>query len=470
MMLAERFPTFARHWQVLRAAWAIENAADAARRPVSDPEFLPAALEIMESPPSPGLRMLMLLLCGLFAVAILWSCFGRLDVVAVASGRIVPAGNVKLIQPIEIGVVRAIHVRDGQHVTRGQLLIELDPTISGAEEAQATQGLLAARVIGARNTALLAHLAGRASTFVAPPGTPKETVAVQRQFIAADVATYEAKRAGLIEQRAGANAELASATAAIAKLIETLPLIDQQLEARRELTGRGHYPKLKLLEYEQFRIEHLRDTDVQKAIASKARAAIANIDAQLAELKQTFAREAVGDLSKAGDDASLRVEELHKSAQRKVLQQLRSPVDGVVQQLAIHTIGGVVQPAQSLMVVVPSNISLEVEALILNRDIGFIRNGQKVRVKLEAFPFTDYGLIGGSVMNISRDAINDEKLGLVYAARVRLDSRVMHLPSGDVPLSPGMAVQAEIRTGERRIIQYLLSPIAKSIDEAGRER
>ncbi|TFI58515.1 HlyD family type I secretion periplasmic adaptor subunit [Sphingomonas parva] len=468
--IADRFPTLSRHLAVLKEAWQRQNDADRSRKPREEYEFLPAALEIMETPPSPGLRVLMLTLCSLFAIAVLWSFIGKVDVVAVGTGKTIPAANVKVIQPVEIGAVRAIHVRNGERVKKGQLLIELDPTLVGADEAQATRGLLSARIAQARNDALLAHLSGRPARFVAPAGTPADTVTTQNLLIRSAIAEYEAERATLAQSRAEQGAQLSSAEAEIAKLRQTLPLVDQQLEARRDLSAKGHYPKLKVLEYEQLRVEHLQNIAVQESAAAKARAAIGAIDAQIAKLRQSFAKTASTELATAEDESSMRGEELRKSERRRLMQQLRSPVDGVVQQLAVHTVGGVVQPAQPLMVIVPDGSEIEVEAQILNKDIGFIREGQPVRVKLEAFPFTDYGLIEGVVETISRDAIQDEKIGLVYAARVRLKRDFLQIGTRRQPIGPGLAVQAEIKTGERRIIRYLLSPISQAVDEAGRER
>ncbi|HEX8402004.1 MAG TPA: HlyD family type I secretion periplasmic adaptor subunit [Allosphingosinicella sp.] len=467
---AARFPTLSRHLSVLREAWALQNEADRRRKPIAEHEFLPAALEIMEKPPSPGLRWLTLTLCSLFAIAILWSFLGRIDVVAVASGKVIPAANVKIIQPLEIGAVRAIHVRNGERVRKGQLLIELDPTLAGADEAQATQGLLSARIAEARNDALLAHLTGRPVRFVAPAGTPPAIAQTQDQLIRAAIAEYEAERASLAQSRAERSAELAGTGAEIEKLRQTLPLLDQQMAARKDLADKGHFSKLKLLEYEQLRVEHVQNIAVQESIAAKARAAIGNIDAQLARLRETFGKAAVTELSEAEDKSSLATEELRKSARRREFQQLRSPVDGTVQQLAINTEGGVVQPAQPLMVIVPAESAVAVEVQILNKDIGFVREGQPVRVKLEAFPFTDYGIIEGVVESISRDAIQDEKLGLVYAARIRLNRGTIQVGERVQPIGPGLAVQAEIKTGARRIIQYLLSPISQTLNEAGRER
>ena len=481
---ADRMPTLAKHFRVLRASWAMENAADQTRQPRSDHEFLPAALEIMEKPPSPGLRWLMLTLCALFTIALLWSFIGKVDVVAVASGKTLPVANVKTIQPIEIGSVRAIHVRNGQHVNAGQLLIELDPTLAGADQAQATQGLLSSRIGEARNNALMAYLHGQSPQFRAPSGTPPVVVQTQIQMIRSLILEYEAQNASLAQTRAEKAAERQGSDAEIAKLRETLPLIDKGLAARQELTDKGYFSNIRLLDYQQQRVELIHNIDVQRSNVAKANAAIANIDAQMAVLRATFGKTAVTDLAKSEDESAIRTQELNKSDRKRAFQQIRSPVSGTVQQLALATIGGIVQPAQLLMIIVPDGSAIEVEAMIQNKDIGFVRERQGVRVKLEAFPFTDYGLIDGVLETISRDAIDTSQdrsqqrdkdnrpvqQGLVYAARIKLTKNTIRIAGRDQLIGPGLAVQAEIKTGERRIIDYLLSPIAKTVNEAGRER
>lgn len=492
-----RMATLERHWSVLKLSWRDQNERAAQAKPRAEHEFLPAAQEIIERPPSPGLRWLLLGTCIFMVLAIGWAFIGRVDVVAVASGKVVAAGNAKVVQPLEIGTVRAIHVRNGQFVRAGQLLLELDPTLATAEEAQSTQTLANARVLQARNDALLAHLAGRNARFVAPPGTPPAVVRTEQQLVANAIAEYDAEMASLGQQRAEKQADLAAANGEIAKLRESLPFIEKQLAARKELTEKGYYSKLNLLEYEQAANEHVRSIDVQMANAARARASIGDIDAQVARLRGTFGKTAANDLAEASGKAGLASEELRKSERRRQLQELRSPVDGVVQQLAVSTIGGVVQAAQPVMVIVPCSTaggvpdparcssSVEVEAMVQNKDIGFVKVGQRVAVKLEAFNFTDFGLVEGVVDNISRDAIETpskrddpnakptgEQGGLVYAARIRLlcgESGPTRSPLCD-RIGPGMAVQAEIKTGTRRIIQYLLSPLSKSVQEAGRER
>lgn len=495
---SSRFPALARHSEVLRESWRGQNEADRAFKPKKEHQFLPAALEIMETPPSPGMRWLLLLTCGLFVLALVWAIFGKIDVVATAAGKIVPSGSAKVIQPIEIGAVRAIHVRNGQFVEKGDLLIELDPTLASADEAQSVQSLQSARIVEARNDALLAHLQGGSTRFAAPEGTPNDIALTQQSFIDSSIAEYEAQAAGLRQQRAENQAQLAASRAEVAKLEEALPYIDQQVSARAELAAKGFYSKLQLLEYEQLRAEHVRNVEVQQANAVRARASIERLDAELRALRASFGKAAVTDLAEASDRASLAGEEVRKAERRRQYQELRAPVDGVIQQLAVTTVGGVVQPAQPLMVIVPCiagaagseascNSGISVEAFVQNKDIGFIKVGQRVAIKLEAFNFTDYGLIEGTVTNISRDAIDQSQQpvgsvrdengrpiqpGLVYAAKIQIPCKPSDADRSQLckSIQPGMSVQAEIKTGRRRIIQYLLSPISRAVSEAGRER
>jgi len=496
-IFAERFPTLARHWQVFRESWRNQNVADQAFKPKAEHEFLPAALEIMEKPPSPGLRWLLLITCALFVLALIWAIFGRIDVVAIAAGKTVPGENVKIVQPIEIGAVRAIHVRNGQFVRKGELLIELDPTLATADEAQSTQSLRSAQIIKARNDALLAHLRGAPARFVPPEGTSPEISATEEAFVRNAVAQYEAQKSALIQQRAESEADLSATKAEIAKLEEVLPYIDKQMNARAELTEKGFFSRLKLLEYEQLRAEHMRNIEVQRANFARSQASIRRLEAEFLGLRAGFGRTAVTDLAEAEQEAGLAGEQLRKAARMRQYQELRAPVDGVVQQLAVTTVGGIVQPAQPLMVIVPCsgggaaaascNGGVTVEAFVQNKDIGFIKVGQRVAVKLEAFNFTDYGLIEGKVTTISRDAIDQSQQpvgsvkdengrpvepGLVYAAQIELICAAKGRTRNPLcdRVQPGMSLQAEIKTGRRRIIQYLLSPISQALGEAGREK
>jgi hemolysin D len=255
-----------------------------------------------------------------------------------------------------------------------------------------------------------------------------------------------------------------------AKLSETLPLLDEQIAANEQLLAKGYVSKLKVIEMRRQRLSTARDRDAAIETAAKASAQLAGADSNITQGNAAARARVLGDLAKAEADAKLRREELAKATQKSSLQTLSSPVSGTVTQLAIHTIGGVVEATKPVMVIVPDNGTLIAEVKILNKDIGFVRRGQPVAIKLEAFPFTRYGTMIGSIQNVGSDAIDDEKLGLVYPAQIVLErakrSSNGHLLKG----SAGMQVTADIRTDRRSILSYLLSPIDEAAQEAGRER
>jgi len=467
-----------RHWEIAKLALAEEKQRSQWLMKSSDADFLPAALEIVEKPVSPGGRIAAYLLASTFVITLLWLTFGEIDVVASAPGKLIPADNVKLVQSSEGGIVRTILVRDGQHVKKGQPLVALDPTVSTAEAAQAQKALRTAELDAARAKAILSALDGHALAFVAPQGTPAEIAETQRSLAAAElgdiqsgVAAYEADR------RSSASAREEARKQAI-KLDETLPLLDEQLNANEQLLAKGYVSKLKVIEMRRQRMATARDRDIALDTANKAQAQMARAGNSASQSRSQARAKVLDQLAKAEAEADLRREELTKATQRSSLQQLLSPVDGTVAQLAVHTIGGVVEPAKPIMVIVPKGGSLVAEVKLANRDVGFVRVGQPVAVKLEAFPFTRYGTVPGHVEWISADAVEDERVaqmrqtapGLVYTVRVLLDRTAFRRDNEQAQLSAGMSTTADIRTGRRSIISYLLSPIDEARLEAGRER
>lgn len=460
-----------RHWDVLTVSWAEESKRRREERLKREShEFLPAALEVLERPPSPIGLMIVWILLAIIGAAMLWAVFGKLDVVASAQGKIIPVDKVKVLQSADGGIVRAIHVRDGQRVRKGQVLIDLDPTQSGADKAQAASALGAAKVAGAYAQALLDYAHTGRIAFKAPEGTPVEIAQTQQDLLRAAAAEYQAQVADLQERGAESRALAAQSEKEVSKLQATLPLLKERVTRRKSLADRGLSSKLLQLEIEQQQIEHEREIGVQAENGARYRATQASTSAQIAALKQGFVRQAAEALAKAQDEIRLRQEELTKATQRNGLQRLRAPVDGTVQQLTVATIGAVIKPADPIMMVVPLNGTLEVEAMIANKDIGHVRVGQEVAIKLEAFSFTDYGTVPGHLVQISPDAIQDEKQGLIYQARIRLDRSTIDVDGRSMPLAPGLAATADIHTGSRRIISYLLSPLSRRAQEAGRER
>jgi hemolysin D len=458
------------HCRVIREALQADKERRRARKPSLEAEFLPAALEVVERPVSPTGRRTAWILLVCLVGTLLWLVLGRVDVVASAPGKIVPSGSVKIVQSAGSGVVRAIYVKDGDIVRQGQLLVELDPTLSSADLEEAQKGLLAAELDAARNRAIADALAGRDVHFVAPDGTAPDVAETQRQLIAAQVGEVEANVSSLSAARASSLSDAAAAAAQRRKLDSTLPILDHELEAMNRLDAKGYAPGLRLLELQRQRRGEAGDRDVAAAQEAKGFSDAQKLARQMSETREQALRIALADLAKAESEVILRREEVTKAQRKSILQRLTAPADGTVQQLAIHTIGGVVEPARPLMVIVPLQDGLEVEAHVLNKDAGFVHDGQKVAVKIEAFPFTRYGSAPGVVESLSRDAVPDQKLGATYTARIRLTRPYMMIDGQRVGLTSGLSVTADIRTGSRRIISWLLSPVQTSVAQAGRER
>lgn len=470
---------------------AIEVAKTRKRRETDELAFLPAALEIVETPPSPIGRAIGGTIVALFCLALIWAAFGQVDIVAFASGKIVPSGRVKLIQPFETGVVRAIHAHDGQSVKAGDVLIELDPTMTAAEAEHIRSDLIAAQLDIARLRAELSDSDDPDSTFQPPAGASKNQIAMERQFLFRQTEEYRAKLASLDGQRAQKAAERETTVALIDKLEAEEPIITQRVEIRKSLADRELGSRITYLENLQQLTENQKDAAVQKSRLAEANAAVAAITETRAQAVAEFHRAWFGELAEAERKAAGLSGDLAKAEERTKLQVLTAPVDGIVQQLSVHTVGGVVTPAQQLAVVVPSDTVLEVDAMISNRDIGFVHIGQDAQIKIDTFNFTRYGLLHGQVLSVSQDAIvrdvppdktKEDRAGaegassepkgqeLSYAARVSLDQTQIQVDDALAKLSPGMAVTVEIKTGSRAVITYLLSPLLRHAHDSMHER
>ena len=452
--------------------------------------FLPAALEIVETPPSPVGHILSYVVIAVFCLTLGWAIFGTVDIVAIAPGKIVPSGRTKVIQPFETGVVRAIKVRDGQVVKTGDSLIELDPTMTSAELEHLKSDLMAARLEVARLRAAAESGQDPALAFQPPEGASTEAIEIYRRFLAAQAAEQDAKVAETTRQQAQKQAERATVAANINKLKQTIPLLEDRVKVRKYLVDKELGSRLQYLIDLQELVGQQQDVLVQESHYREIDEAIASLVETRTKITAEYRRALFDDLAKAEQKAAGLAQDIVKAAQRIRLQDLTAPVDGVVQQLAIHTVGGVVTPAQALLVIVPMANHLEIEAMVANRDIGFVEIGQDAAIKVDTFNFTRYGLLNGRVLSVSQDAItrtaspekptdkSDIEQGgsepkgqeLVYAARVSLDRGQMQVDNKLVNLSPGMAVTVEIKTGSRRIISYLLSPLLRYNQETLRER
>lgn len=427
-------------------------------------------MEVLETPPNPLGRAILWCLLAFVAIAVLWASLGHIDIVATAQGKVIPRGRVKVIQAADAGVVREIRVIDGQKVNAGETLIVLDPTVTQADAAQARESAFVAQIDRARAQALVDAAAGKPAVFRAPTGTSEEIIATQRSLVSARVAEHRTAVSALREDQAQRESDLAMVTAEVTKIEQQLPLAEDQLASLEKLNKEGLVPRLKVMEVKERVVGLRQDLVIRREEMAKNRAALAGVRSQIAKLESEFRAQAFDALSEAEANYRLRSEEVRKAEDKASLTVLTSPIDGVVTQLAVHTIGAVVKPADALLAIVPKDEQLLVEAMVLNKDIGFVREGQPAEVKLEAFPFTRYGVINGTIERISRDSIEHEELGLVFPCLVTLSASQIDVGDKLVALEPGFAASAEIKTGERRIIEFLLSPLSRRLQEAGRER
>lgn len=454
--------------------------------------FLPAAIEIVETPPSPLGRAIAATIITIFCVALAWAAFGKIDIVASAPGKIVPSGQVKIVQPLEAGIISAIKVHDGARVKAGDVLIEFDPTTTEAELNHLQTDLDAARLDIARARAGLSGALDPVAEFHPPKGVSPFLVLSQRQLLIERLAEHHAKLAAFDRQRAQKRAERDTIIASIDKLEATIPVIQERLDLRKTLYSRELGSKLQYLELLQLLTDQSKELLVLKSRLQEAEEALAAADAKRLEAVAEYRRMLSGELVEAERKAAGLAQDVVKAAQRSKQQVLTAPVDGTVQQLAVHTVGGVVTPGQTLLVVVPRESPVEIEAMVSNRDVGFVRADQEAEIKVETFPFTRYGSLRGRVLSVSPDAIvrDRQQQGrpsnrrqtadttaaapqgqeLDFLARVSLDRNQMQVDDQVVNLSPGMAVTVEIKTGSRTIMSYLLSPLVRHAKGSLRER
>lgn len=464
----------ARYGSAFAAAWATRRQQEGADRTSLERQFLPAALEILETPAPALARAVLWAISAALTFALLWATFGRIDVVAVAPGKVIAAGKTKVIQPVETAVVKSIFVADGQRVNAGEVLVELDAaaTATAAETTRIHEALVAVRLETARQEALARVAAGTAMQAVlkVPPGAPAHLARSESAVMQAQYQEHRVKLAALDAEIAKRRAELSSARELVAKLTQTVPIAQRRAEDYKNLVAQSFISQHGYLEKEQQRIEQEHDLAYNQAKAQELAAGVEENQRRRASLVAEFERAAVNARVEAEKRAAQLEQELVKAQTRERQQTLTAPVDGTIQQLAIHTVGGVVTPAQALMVIAPTDYQAEIEAVLENKDVGFVKVGQPAEVKVETFPFTRYGTLSGTVTFVSKDAVPDEKRGLIFQARVRLDQATLRVDERDVTLTPGMAVTAEIATGRRRVIEFFLDPIKKIASEGLRER
>jgi hemolysin D len=448
------------------------TALQAARRTqLAEQEFAPAILALQREPPSPLPRLVLWTVVLLITALSAWSVFGRLDIVATADGRLVPASQIRIVQPVEGGTVLELLVREGESVRAGQVVARMDVQAAEAD-ARTVAAELALRRLQLRR--IEAELSGRVlSREEADPPALYQQVEAQRD------ARARAYENSLAEERAAiarARTEMRAAAETRGKLAAALPHLREQERAFEQLAKDGFAGKLMLRQRTRERIEAEQDVRAQEHKVDGARASIEQSERRMAQLTANYQAQLRSERVEAESHASRLAQEGEKLAHRRRVAELRAPADGRIKELATHTPGSVLAPGSVLMTLVPSDEKLVAEVWLQNHDAGFVREGQAAKLKLAAYPFQKYGMAEGRVLRVSADsserpaADRTRAPGLAYRAVVELAAGELIGTDARHALLPGMQLTAEIRISERSVLEYLLSPIQKAAHEAGRER
>ncbi|GAB6069160.1 HlyD family type I secretion periplasmic adaptor subunit [Thiomicrorhabdus hydrogeniphila] len=430
-------------------------------------EFLPAALEIQRTPPSPLGRIIIWVIILFFVLAFIWAWFGKIDIVATATGQIVPTGKSKVIQALEPAKVTEILVNNGDKVSKGDVLIKLDSTSVQAEVTQLKKQINELQADLLRTKHVLQLIEQPLNSMMV---LPKDLNLSHQLLLQQEVMQYRQQLEEIKDQQARFKADLKSAKASQTKLSKVLPITKKRMQSSHKLLDRSLISEDQFLQIKQNFIEQTQDLKIESLRIESIQAQLKQMQSQQATLRSHTKQTLMQRLLDTQRQKDLAEQDYIKAQQRLKQYVIQSPINGTVQQLAMNTVGGVVTSAQELMVIVPKNQKLEVEAMLLNKDIGFVHEGQNAEVKIDTFNFTKYGVIDAKISNISRDAVENKDLGLVYAMRLKIEKNNVYVDNKLVDLSPGMQVTAEIKTGQRRIIEYLLTPLLRYQNESIRER
>jgi len=467
---------------LLRSVYDRLQSAFARALPHVDPlplAFSPPLIRLTDSPPNPMGRKVLWSLLALLAALLVWALLGPLDIVAVAEGKLIPQSYLKIVQPAESGIVKEILVHEGDTVQAGQVLMRMDMLISEADTQSIEAEYRRKQATLARIDAELAN-----KPYVAASDTPSELAGEIAAQYRANRAALEAALAQENSTLVKAQAERDSAEQVKSKLIETLPHYQDQDKAFEKLAKDGFAGSLMASDKKRERIEKEQELKSQTYLIESAKASIAQSEKMLAQIDSDYRRQLNTERNEVHGQAEKLAQEVAKQAHRQSLMELKATQESVVKDLGTHTIGTVVQPGTVLLTLVPKDENLRAEVWVSNEDIGFVRQGQPVKLKFAAFPFQKYGMIDGIVEHVSADSAdsntsngntsNDKSTAknqpLVYKALVSLKAMQLVMDDRRFPLSAGMQTNAEILLGTRTVMEYLLSPVRRAWHESGRER
>lgn len=436
--------------------------------------------------------ILLVSLCVFLVATLTWASIAEVELAAVAPGRIVPTGQVKVIRSFEQGKVRRIAVEEGSLVERGSVLIEFDSTLVDAELSKLTAELQIKSVEAARLEATLAWRDSR--VFRPPAGAPPEIVSVNEQLLADQIAAHRAQLHELDGVMAERRAQLQTIEAVLAKHGKLLPILRERTAMRETLYRTNHGSRLALFEEQERLVELEGNITLRRRESAEVKASLAAIRARKERAVSEFYRERRALLASVRERMIVLRQDIRQTGEHRARHTLLSPVDGVVQDLAVHTENGMVEPGARLMVIVPRNAGIRVEAYVANTDIGFVKPGQRVTLKVTTFDFRRYGAIEGTVSHIGKDAVTTGTqagapaptsidgapataqstragpAGPVFKALIKLDQTHMEIEGRKIELLPGMSSEASFILGSQRLIEYLLQPLRGYRQDAFREK
>lgn len=431
-------------------------------------EFLPAVLEITETPPSHGARLLTYTIIAMFTTLLVWSILGKVDIIATATGKLMPASNIKTIQTLTDSEIEDIYVQEGQYVEEGQELIKFNQTEVLANISRLENEISSLEISVARIKALLSD--NPEANFTYDKKIDEYLIKMHTGLLKSQLQEKSAKIEVYNSSISKAEKEKDTIQAELTRIDKLLPSVEERIEKKKILVEEKLIARLAFLEQEEELTNLQEQRHVQEKKMAETEENISYLQKQMQQYLAEYNKNLTQELTDAREKLESYNQELIKYQEALKRTVVRAPLAGYVQQLVYHTKGGIVEGAKPIMNIVPEDYQLEADVMILNKDIGFVRPEQDVEIKIDSFPFTKYGTIKGNVRTISGDAIQNEKLGLVYSSRLTLLENKIKADGQIIQLKPGMSITAEIKTGKRRVIEYLLSPVMKYLNESMTER
>ena len=435
----------------------------------AETEFLPAILEVTETPPSPTGRLIMWTILTMLVVAFLWSVFGHINEVAVAPGKVIPTGQVKTIQVKNKSIIKEIHVKEGQHVEKGDVLVVMDPTSTDADSDSLNKR---AAYYALDIQRLEAELNGTPFSPKSDPNLELKDITAEQSLYQSRVSQHRAEMEAAVnavnQKEAALNAERVN----LNKYDEMLAIAREKENRLIELTKENAISEFQLFEQTSQRINYEKTAAAQLDLINRAEAELSEAQAKLSNLDAAYKKDVMASLVESRKQYYALTEESKKADENQRLSTVVAPCSGTVYNLAVHTEGGVVTDAQPLMVIVPDGVELEFEVWAENKDIGFIKEGQEAEVKVATFNFQKFGMLTAYVDEISADSNSDKsdpEKNKRFRLLLKLDENTLK-ENPDIHINPGMEVTAEIKIKEKRIIEFFLDPFRRYTHESLRER